>query len=300
MNRFVLFLFLVGSLFVFIGISNPNFTRVKNLQEVKSSNEIATPAPIPQNSPQESKSQTLITKVVDGDTVETSLGEKIRYIGINSPENGEPFSKQATDKNKELVLNKNVRLEFDVEKKDRFGRTLAYVFVQDLNVSIELAKAGVAVSQTLQPNVKYQKEILDGQKSARDNCLGLWKDLCLQKSVHGISTSCIKIETINANAPGNDNQNKNGEWIKIGNSCSESASMDGWMLKDNSSSNRYNFKNFTLNSNSEVTIFSGCGQNTAEKLYWQCPEKKYAVWNNTSDHAFLYNDKGELVSDYEY
>lgn len=119
-----------------------------------------------------------VIKVFDGDTVQTENGEKIRYIGINSPEKGEPFSREATEANKLLVLGKKVRFEFDVQRKDRFGRTLAYVFAEDTFVNLEMVKSGWAVLQTIPPNVKYQDEIVEGQKEARDNCLGMWTNLC--------------------------------------------------------------------------------------------------------------------------
>ena len=76
--------------------------------------------------------------------------------------------------------------------------------------------------------------------------------------------------------------------------------MDKWLIKDSSASNEYRFKNFSLNANSTVDLYSGCGQDSQAKLYWSCPELKYAIWNNTSDHAYLYAGTGELISDFQY
>lgn len=244
------------------------------------------------------KEEVLIARVLDGDTIETSKGERIRYLGINAPETGQPFSSDATLANKTLVLGKKASLEFDIQTKDRYGRTLSYVFAGNTFVNLEMIKKGLAVSEILQPNVKYQDEILKAQKDARNSCLGIWKNLCSNKD--NVSSGCIKILTIKADAPGNDNQNKNGEWIEIGNTCSYSVSLSGWLLKDSSASNKYQFREFAINAKGKVDLYSGCGQDLAEKLYWQCPEKKYAVWNNSGDHAFLYNDKGEMISDYQY
>ncbi len=124
------------------------------------------------------KVEVLVTKVFDGDTLQIETGEKIRYVGINAPEKGEQFSKEATELNKQLVLGKNIDLEFDVGKKDRYGRTLAYVFVGNLFINQELVEEGLVVSTTIQPNVRYQKEILEAQKKARESCVGMWKSLC--------------------------------------------------------------------------------------------------------------------------
>lgn len=238
--------------------------------------------------------QVVIKKVLDGDTVETDKGETIRYIGINSPEVKQPFYREALELNQNLVLNKNVRLEFDVETKDRYGRTLAYVFINNIFINLEMIKKGVAVSQTIQPDVKYQDKLIQAQKEARSSCLGLWESLCSNTS------SCIKIVSINADAVGNDNTNKNGEWVELQNTCQDSVNINGWLLKDSSSSNKYLFKDFILEKEKSVFLYSGCGKDSNDKLYWQCPEGKYAVWNNAGDLAFLYNDKGELVSDYSY
>lgn len=244
--------------------------------------------------------EVFVKKVIDGDTVETDKGEKIRYLGINAPEKGQPFSSESTQKNSDLVLNKSIELEFDVQTKDRYGRTLAYVFINGDFINLEMVKNGLAVSETIQPNVKYQEQILAAQKEARENCLGIWKGICKPNSDSSKSHGCVQIASINADAPGDDNKNKNEEWIELKNTCSEDVPMKDWLLKDSSASNKYEFKTFTFMANESIIIYSGCGQDSNNKLYWQCPEGKYAIWNNTSDHAYLYNNNGELVSDYEY
>ena len=74
-----------------------------------------------------------------------------------------------------LILGKNVRLEFDVGKKDRYGRTLAYVYLEDgAFLNAELVKQGYAVIMTVPPNVKYADLFLQLQSKARDAKRGLW------------------------------------------------------------------------------------------------------------------------------
>ncbi len=254
-----------------------------------------------QNSSNGVKQEVEVAKVLDGDTIETNFGAQIRYIGINSPEMGEPFFGEALELNESLVLDKNVGLEFDIKNLDRYGRTLAYVFVGEELINLEMARNGLAVVQTIQPNVKYQDAIVAAQREARDKCLGIWVGLCKDKTRSQESSSrCIEISFINHDASGNDNENKNGEWVEISNTCSIVVALDGWTLKDSSASNRYQFKEFALDGNKSVVIYSGCGQDSASMLYWKCPEGKYAVWNNTGDQAFLYNEEGELVSNYSY
>lgn len=250
-----------------------------------------------------------IAEVYDGDTIEAADGEVIRYIGINAPETGQPYASEATELNKKLVLNKTVGIVMDIQTKDRYGRTLAYVYLSPSSqgleatfVNRELIKNGVAIAATFQPNVAYQDTLLAAQKEARDTCQGMWKTLCEQgdNSILGENKQCIDIVGITANPPGDDNKNKNSEWVEIKNSCEDAISMNGWILKDNSASNSYQFKSITLSAGSSILLHSGCGTDTERDIYWECPERKYAVWNNDGDHAFLYDENGNLVVDYSY
>lgn len=237
-----------------------------------------------------------VIRVIDGDTIEIEGGHRVRYLGINAPESGQPFSTEATRENERLAAGRAVNLEFDVQTQDRYGRLLAYVWANDVLVNKEIVKNGYAVSETIQPNVKYQDLIVKAQVEARGACRGLWVGLCSKKT----ESSCVKIININADAPGNDNNNKNGEWIEIKNTCDAAISMQGWFLKDSSASNKYQFGSFTLGGTKSVIIYSGCGANVQDKLYWQCPEGRYATWNNNGDHAFLYDAGGNLAAEYQY
>src|SRR5689334_2887480 len=89
----------------------------------------------------------VVTRVVDGDTIEVWLDgrtEDVRYIGVDTPETVKPgapvdcFGPQASAFNHRLVEGKRVRLVFDVELRDVYGRLLAYVYLGDRFVSAEL------------------------------------------------------------------------------------------------------------------------------------------------------------------
>jgi len=110
-----------------------------------------------------------VIRVVDGDTIYVQLGdrvEKIRYIGMNTPETHhptkgeEPGGREAAETNRRLVGGKRVRLELDVRTRDRYGRLLAYVWVDDVMVNAELLRLGYAQVMTVPPNVKHQKLLL--------------------------------------------------------------------------------------------------------------------------------------------
>ncbi|TSC54211.1 MAG: micrococcal nuclease, partial [Microgenomates group bacterium LiPW_16] len=118
--------------------------------------------------------------VIDGDTIEIENGERVRYLGIDTPETVDPrkpvqcFGVEASKKNKELVEGKNIRLEKDITDKDKYGRLLRYVWVDSLFVNLELVKQGFATSYTYPPDVKHQAEILAAEAEAREANRGLW------------------------------------------------------------------------------------------------------------------------------
>ena len=127
-----------------------------------------------------------VEQVVDGDTIHVRLGarvEKVRYIGINTPEvhhptkGEEPGGREATQVNRRLVEGKRVRLELDVRERDRYGRLLAYVWVGDVMVNAELVRLGYAQVMTIPPNVRHQELLLKLQREAREAGRGLWAAL---------------------------------------------------------------------------------------------------------------------------
>lgn len=136
-----------------------------------------------------------VTKVIDGDTFEIEGNKKIRLIGINAPEMGQPYSLLAKEKLEELILNKNVRLKKDVSEKDKYGRLLRYVFQDKIFVNLELIKQGYAQIYTLPPDIKYQEKFYQAQKYAQTNKLGLWSGKQIQECLikGNISSSGEKI-----------------------------------------------------------------------------------------------------------
>lgn len=123
----------------------------------------------------------VIKRVIDGDTVETESGLKIRYIGIDTPEMNsiECYAEEATKKNRELVEGKEVRLEKDVSETDRYQRLLRYVWINDVMINELLVREGFAKSSTYPPDVKYQERFREAERLAREEERGLWGDVCI-------------------------------------------------------------------------------------------------------------------------
>jgi micrococcal nuclease len=126
-----------------------------------------------------------VVRVVDGDTVVVRTGghdERVRYIGVDTPESVKPgtpvqcFAKAASAANKRLVQGQEVRLVRDAEARDRYGRTLAYVYRSSdgLFVNAELVRRGYAKPMTIPPNVAHAVELRRLAAAARRSGRGLW------------------------------------------------------------------------------------------------------------------------------
>jgi micrococcal nuclease len=140
-----------------------------------------------------------VKSVIDGDTIvlEDNSSTNVRYLGIDTPElqtfdgPGDPLSDEARRINKNLVEGKKVRLEFDKERFDPYGRTLAYVFVDDIFVNEQILRSGLAKALIIRPNDRYAERLLKAEKEAKERRRGLWGDLSSLKSPAGNSNFVI-------------------------------------------------------------------------------------------------------------
>ncbi len=229
----------------------------------------------------------VVSKIIDGDTIETEDGRKIRLLGINAPEDGEYYyseSKNFLD----VLIKGEVTLEPGMDDKDKYGRSLRYVFSDGKSVNLEMIKSGYAIVYVLNPEEKYHADLKDAENYAKDNKLGLWSTA---------SNDCISIAEFQYDAPGNDNNNLNGEHVTFRNSCDKGIPMDGWHVKDTSAKNSYTFNEFVFNPHSDVTLFSGNGDDSPDSVYWK---SRTAIWNNDGDTLFLRDGKGDLILTYAY
>jgi micrococcal nuclease len=128
-----------------------------------------------------------VTRVVDGDTIKVEDIGTIRLIGIDTPETVNPrkevecFGKEASEKAKELLEGKKIKIELDSSQGevDRYGRVLAYVYMEDGRLFNEvMIREGYAFEYTYRTPYKYQTLFKDAEKLARDERVGLWGDVC--------------------------------------------------------------------------------------------------------------------------
>jgi micrococcal nuclease len=160
---------------LFLHFTAPVFIACSNIPETE----------IVSSQPNKSKLYS-IKKIVDGDTFwidnGTAKGLKVRLIGVNAPESRktnrkdvEYYGKEAKNYLIKFLSNKRVRLVYDIAPKDRYGRALAYVYLEDGTfLNAHLVKNGYASVMTIPPNVKYADYFVKLQREARLNKRGLW------------------------------------------------------------------------------------------------------------------------------
>lgn len=218
-----------------------------------------------------------VTRAVDGDTLELEDGRTVRLIGINTPELGQPLYAEATQFTASLVEGQVASLGYDVQRTDQFGRTLAYVYVGDVFVNLEIVRAGYANAYTVQPNSTFADAFLDAERSARNEARGLWTP----------SSTPLNITALNPVGE---------EWVEITNEGADIVEITGFTLKDEAN-HIYTFPQMVLLPGTSMRLYTGTGINTTETLYWGLTE---AVWNDDGDAAFLRDPSGAIVDTFMY
>lgn len=232
-----------------------------------------------------------VQKVYDGDTVLLSDGRKVRYLGINTPEWQEPFYLKAKRLNESLVMGKDVRLEFDEERVDKYGRLLASVYVGDLMVNAKLIEDGLAHAFFIPPNRKHNALLLKLQADARERKLGIW-------SKRG-KMSVLKITSVHPP------RSAKGELIqpysRIANISNVKVNLAGYTLSSETGPS-YKFPDIELAPGYTVLVVSGKGINNLNSkgqliVYW---DDQPAKWDEEEDTAYLTAPDGTLIDLYHY
>lgn len=125
--------------------------------------------------------QAQVRWVIDGDTFEVGNGEKIRLIGVDTPEY-EPwkgridaYGRESAEFTKKLLTGRKVRLEFDAEPKDKYDRTLAYVYLESGEfVNLKLLEEGYARAMYIRPNGRHYALFKEAEKKAKNEKKGRW------------------------------------------------------------------------------------------------------------------------------
>ena len=124
-----------------------------------------------------------VRRIIDGDTFELDSGERVRLIGVDTPEyqpwkgRADVYGREAADFARTLLKDRRVTLESDVEERDKYGRSLAYLYLSDGTfVNEKIIREGYAYPLNIPPNVRYADEFKRWFDEAREAKRGLWSD----------------------------------------------------------------------------------------------------------------------------
>ncbi len=126
------------------------------------------------------RTEAQVRRVIDGDTFELDSGERVRLIGVDTPEyqpwkgRTDVYGREAADFARTLLKGKRVTLESDIEERDKYDRRLAYVYVDGEMVNRLLVGEGFAKVKRYPPNLRYQTSLRVAEKDARQAQKGLW------------------------------------------------------------------------------------------------------------------------------
>ncbi len=227
-----------------------------------------------------------VSRVIDGDTVQLDDGRKLRYAGINAPEEGEPYYRESTQANNLLVGNKEVDLEFGRSKTDKHGRILAYVYVSRTFIQAELVKQGWALVMRAQPLPRHRALLLKYQEEARDSGRGIWT-----KAEHRGQLAVIEVHPRETRR-----QSANDEFVEFKNVGRTPLDLTGWSISDEANQS-YLVPRFTLPPEKSFTLYTGPGKNSDQALYWG---RRKTVWNKGGDTVIVKDASGHYVAGHIY
>lgn len=215
-----------------------------------------------------------VVRIIDGDTIVVGNNTHVRMLGINTPEKREFYHDEAMNFLSGLISNKSVKLEYGKDKTDLYGRTLAYIFLDDKNINLEQVRNGFANVYIL-GDTRHENILRD----AWNECLKDNKNLC-EKSEEKCA-SCIELKNLDVKK----------QTAVFYNSCSFDCSLTGWGIKDEGRKN-FIFPEFALKSYSQISVITGNKTNSEDVLFWKGEEY---VWTAGGDTLFLRDEKGKLV-----
>ncbi len=204
-----------------------------------------------------------VDRVIDGDTIEVN-DSSIRLLGINTPERGEKYYKEAKKFLEQEVWNKKVRLEYGKDKTDRYGRELAYLILDGRNVNLKMVEMGFANYYFPSGKDMYYDDFQEAWKK----CLEENFNLC--EASKSICAHCIELKNFGY-----------GEEILLYNKCGFDCELEGWNIKDEGRK-KFTFENFSLHPKEEVLV-------KAEDF------GKTYVWTKAGDSIFLRDSEQKIV-----
>ena len=243
------------------------------------------------NETEETESGTIVSRIIDGDTIEMDDGSIVRLLCVNTAESGKPWYQEGKDFLENTLLNETVILmnETEEDDTDSFGRMLRWVYLRnDTEISINqvLVSGGLAFVDYCENSKK--EELLERENQAREMGVGLW-----EKSIY---YNQINITSLAYNPDGSDRDNMNGENLTFHNDGNETINLTGWIIQDRAG-HSYEFLEYIVEPEVGFTIYCGNGEDNQTEVYWG---SNSPIWNNDGDRMTLRDIDGYLVNEFKY
>ncbi|MDZ4165960.1 MAG: thermonuclease family protein [Smithellaceae bacterium] len=225
-----------------------------------------------------------VRKVIDGDTIQLVDGRKVRLLGINAPEKREPYNQKAKRFVESRVSARDVRLEYDQEREDAYGRLLAYVHAGRSLLNEQLVREGLAHVMTLGANRKHEQRLLAAQGEAKKKRRALWSVWTRAKT--------LKITSVHPYHPA-----RQAAYIRVACLADKPLQLAGHVLL-NEAGNRFVFPQFVLAPGYSVIVSASSegGGVSQGILHW--PGIK--GFNEQGDTAFLQDSAGNVIDQFPY
>ena len=272
-----------------------------------------------------------VVRVVDGDTMEVRFdngtADTVRLLGVDTPEvhsantpgefEGVPetaagerclrrYGERASAFAVERLAGETVRLRFDAESDRRgyYGRLLAYLLVDDENFNRRLLANGLA--RVYDSRFTERERFYEAESTAREAGAGLWA--CATDPTAGATATLslgsgsgsgdgrLRVVEVNADAPGDDNENLGEEYVVLENAGEEPLDLSGWTVTDEAD-HSYTFGEFALGPGERVTLHTGSGTDSGTSVYWG---RSRAVWNNGGDTVTVRDADGDVAAERSY
>jgi endonuclease YncB( thermonuclease family) len=241
-----------------------------------------------------------VSNVVNGDTMDVlidGVSFRVRYIGVDAPEAGEPYSSQATSQNIELVQGKTVTLVKDASNTDEEGSLLRYVLFGNAFVNYSLVREGSAQASISQPDVACDMTFAEAQNQAVSEGAGQWALIPTPLSPTHTPASVPNIQITFILFDGAVPQVESDEFAQITNQGSLAVNLQGWRLNAGAPEQDFYFPNFQLDPGLSCRIYTN--ENHPEYCGFSFGRAE-AIWRNTGDCGYLYDDEGAQVSKFCY
>ncbi|UCD20907.1 MAG: thermonuclease family protein [archaeon] len=171
---------------------------------------------VTQQTTRESFEKGLVTEVIDGDTLTIQGGDRVRLLGIDTPEKNEQFYLEAKEFLESRVLFKEIELERDIENKDRYDRLLRWVWLDGSLVNAEIVGEGLAIAKFYNEDEKYQNMISQAEQQAIEAKKGIWKQIGepITKSSGCVYLACSKEDNYAASKNSNKYHKCGCQWAQ--------------------------------------------------------------------------------------